>query len=157
MTEPAGRGDINVVVTATESVQPTNKVDVSSELSGTVRRVLVDFNSPVKAGQPLAELDTEKLVATVENSRAKLDAAKARVDVAEVTLRETQREYERKKALAGRNITTTHDLDVAQALYHRAGPSLASARAEVAVAEADIKLNETNLRKACNSPSTVSC
>jgi HlyD family secretion protein len=149
VTEPLTRGALKVTVTATGSVQPTNKVDVSSELSGTVRRVLVDFNSVVRAGQPLAELDTEKLVAVVENSRAKLEAANARATVAEVTVRETEREYERKKALAGRNIATTHDLDTAQALYHRATATLASARADVDVTQADLKLNETNLAKAC--------
>ena len=54
VSEPATRGALTVVVTATGSVQPTKKVDVSSELSGTVRSVLVDYNSLVKAGQPLA-------------------------------------------------------------------------------------------------------
>jgi HlyD family secretion protein len=149
ITEVVTRGDLNVAVTATGSVQPTNQVDVSSELSGTVRRVLVDYNSPVKAGQPLAELDTEKLVATVENFRARVEAAKARVAVAEVTVNETEREYQRKRALVGRNITTAHDFEIAHALYLRAVASMASARAELAVAEADLKLNETNLRKAC--------
>ena len=50
ITEPAVRDRLVVIVTATGSVQPTNKVDVSSELSGTVRKVLVDYNSAVKAG-----------------------------------------------------------------------------------------------------------
>ena len=77
VTQPGSRGDLSVVVTATGSIQPTNKVDVSSELSGTVRRVYVDYNSPVKVGQLLAELDTDKLMATVDNSRAKLEAAQA--------------------------------------------------------------------------------
>ena len=51
VTEPVTRGNLIVIVTATGSVQPTNKVDVSSELSGTVRKVLVDYNSPVD-GRP---------------------------------------------------------------------------------------------------------
>jgi HlyD family secretion protein len=52
------------VVTATGSAQPITQVNISSELSGTIRKVNVDFNSPVKVGQPLAELDTDKLKAT---------------------------------------------------------------------------------------------
>ncbi|WP_451989584.1 hypothetical protein [Azospirillum argentinense] len=79
VTEPTLRGDLHVIVTATGSVQPTSQVDVSSELSGTVRRVLVDYNSVVAAGQMLAELDTDKFKASVDSSRAKLAAAKAKV------------------------------------------------------------------------------
>lgn len=147
-TEPVTRGSLAVLVTATGSLQPTNKVDVSSELSGTIRGVFVDYNSPVTVGQMLAELDKDKLNATVENSRAKLDAAKAKLKVADVTVRETERDYKRKQTLAERNISSTHELDISEALYHRAVASLASAEAEVAVAQADLRLNETNLSKA---------
>ncbi len=148
-TTPVTRGSLVVVVTATGSVQPTNKVDVSSELSGTIRRVLVDYNSPVKAGQPLAELDTDKLDATVASSRAKLAAARAKVDDAEATVLEKQRDLVRKKLLAGKQVTSTHDLDLAQATHDRALAGLASAKADVGVAQAELKLNETNLSKAC--------
>jgi HlyD family secretion protein len=148
VTEPVVRGDLNIIVTATGSLQPTNQVDVSSELSGTVRRVHVDYNSRVNAGQPLAELDTDKLTATVENSRAKLEAAKAKLKVAEVTAWETERDYHRKQELVERRISSERDAEVAQALYRRAVASLESARAEVAVAEAELRLNETNLSKA---------
>jgi HlyD family secretion protein len=75
----ASRADLTVVITATGSVQPTKQVDVSSELSGTVRHVFVDYNSPVKVSQVLAELDTDKLKATLNSSRARLASAKAKV------------------------------------------------------------------------------
>ncbi len=149
VTTPATTGSLVVVVTATGSVQPTNKVDVSSELSGTIRKVLVDYNSAVTAGQPLAELDTDKLDATVASSRAKLVAARAKVADAEATALEKQRDLVRKKLLADKQVTSTHDLDVAQAAYDRAVAGVASARADVGVAEAELKLNETNLAKAC--------
>ncbi len=100
VVEPASRVDLTVIITATGSVQPTNQIDVSSELSGTVRSVLVDYNSPVKVGQVLAELDTDKLKATLNSSRAKLASAKAKVLDAEATLVEKRLVYERKKTLA---------------------------------------------------------
>lgn len=149
ITEPATRGNLIVIVTATGAVQPTNQVDVSSELSGTIRKVLVDYNSPVTAGQRLAELDTDKLQATVDSSRAKLVAAKAKVADAEATIVEKERDLARKKTLAEKQYTSTQDLDLAQAAYDRAVAALASVRADVGVAEADLKLNETNLGKAC--------
>ncbi len=93
ISEAATRGDLTVIVTATGTVQPTNQVDVSSELSGTVRKVLVDFNSEVKVGGVLAELDTDKLQATLASSRAKLNSAKAKVGIAKATLTETALDY----------------------------------------------------------------
>jgi HlyD family secretion protein len=110
---------------------------------------LVDYNSRVEAGQVLAELDTDKLGATVESARAKLNAAKAKVEEAEATVVETQRIYERRQTLAAREITPVHELDLARAAHERAVASLASARAEVEVAEADLRLKETDLAKAC--------
>jgi HlyD family secretion protein len=149
VTEPVTRGDLTVIVTATGSVQPTEKVDVSSELSGTIRKVLVDYNSKVRAGQVLAELDTDKLKAQVKSSRAKLAAAMARVKEAEATVVEKERDFDRKKRLADTRAISTQDLDQSQAAYDRAQALLASARADVLVAEADLELNETNLSKAC--------
>lgn len=148
VTAPTAVGDLHIVVTATGSIQPTTKVDVSSELSGIVRRVLVDFNTPVKRGQVLAELDTDKLSAAVENARAKLAAYRARVAELEVTIAETARELERKTALAAKDVTSQREFDAARFAHNRAVAQLASARADVIAAEADLKINETNLAKA---------
>jgi len=128
-------------------VQPTNKVDISSELSGIVRKVHVDYNSHVKVGEVLAELDTDKLKATVESSRAHLAAAKAKVAEAEATVVQTQQDYLRQQRLAERNVKSTQDLEIAKAGYDRALAALDSARADVEAAAADLKLNETNLAK----------
>ena len=149
ISEPATRGNLTVVVTATGSVQPTNKVDVSSELSGIVRKVLVDYNSPVKVGDVLAELDTDKLKATLEASRAKLVAAKARVVDAKATLLEKKLDFERKDELVKRAVISEHDAEIAKAAYERAAAGVDTAVAEQGAAEADLKLNETNFAKAC--------
>lgn len=149
VTAPATKGDLTVIVTSTGSVQPTNEVDVSSELSGTIRKVLVDYNAKVKVGQPLAELDTDKLKASAESARAKLAATKARITDAEATVIEKKLDYERKRTLVAKKISSAHDLEVALAAYDRALAARESARAESASAAADLKLSETNLAKAC--------
>lgn len=148
VTEPVTRGDLTVIVTATGSLQPTNVVEISSELSGTIRKVLVDYNSTVTAGQTLAELDTDKLRATVDSSRAKLEAARARLAEAEATVVEAQYDLARKRALVVTNVASAKDLEAAEAAYHRAVAVTASMRAEIGVADAQLKLDETNLAKA---------
>jgi HlyD family secretion protein len=149
VTEPASRGNLIVIVTATGSAQPTNKVAVSSELSGTIRKVLVDYNSIVSSGDVLAELDTDKLIATVESSRAKLAAANAKVTEAAATIDEKRADYERKKQLAERLVTSAHDLEASKAAYDRAVATHVNVLAEVDVAKADLRVNEMNLKKAC--------
>jgi HlyD family secretion protein len=148
-TEPATRGNLTVIVTATGSAQPITQVNISSELSGTVRKVNVDYNSPVTAGQALAELDTDKLKATIQSMQAKLDAARARVADTAATIEEKRTDYERKKTLIARQIIADKDLDLAKAAYDRATAAHHSALAEVEVATADLRLNEINLAKAC--------
>ncbi len=147
VVEPVSRVDLTVIITATGSVQPTNQIDVSSELSGTIRSVSVDFNSPVKVGQVLAELDTDKLKATLNSSRAKLASAKAKVLDAEATLFEKSVVYERKKELATSRVSSPQDIDTAKAAYDRAIAGVEIAKADVGAAEADVELNETNLAK----------
>ena len=148
VTEPATRGNLTAIVTATGTVQPTNQVDISSELSGIVRNVLVDFNSQVKTGGVLAELDTDKLMAAVASSRAKLNSARAKVGITKATLTEVTLVYKRKAALAATKVTSAQDVDTAKAAVDRAAASVTSAEADVHVAEADLLLDETNLRKA---------
>ena len=158
IVEPVGRVDLTVVIAATGSVQPTKQVDVSSELSGTVRTVFVDYNSPVKVGQVLAELDTDKLKATVEQlaRQACRGQGQGRRRGGHAG-REGARDYERKKTLATsrcrrpRISTPPRRPTIA--------PSPRSERkADVGVAEADLKLNETNLAKSASSRrSTASC
>jgi HlyD family secretion protein len=147
VTEPVTQGKLTVIVTATGSAQATKSVDVSSELSGTVRNVYVDYNSTVVAGQLLAELDTDKLNATVDNSRAKLDAARAKVVEAQATVIEKAKELGRRKTLAASEAGSIQNLEVAEAAHDRAMASLASARADVRAGEAQLHLDETNLSK----------
>lgn len=148
-TVEAARVSLVVTVTATGTLEPTNLVDVSSELSGTIREVLVDYNEDVAAGQVLARLDTDKLNAAVEHARAVLTAREAHVAEAEATVTETREAYQRVAELDRRGIMTPQDLTAAEAAYARAQASLKSAEADRRVAEADLTVEETNLAKAC--------
>lgn len=119
-TQPAKRGDLTVLVTATGSVQPTEQVDISSELSGTVRDVNVDYNSTVKSGEVLALLDTNKLEADLKSSRAKLNSAKANVVKANADMQSAGTSLERLKSLVRSNVSTQQSLDDASYKYDSA-------------------------------------
>ncbi|MBJ3778725.1 efflux RND transporter periplasmic adaptor subunit [Acuticoccus mangrovi] len=147
-TEPVRRGSLTQTVTATGSVEPTNQVDVSSELSGIVRKVLVDYNDSVKEGEVLAVLDTDKLTAEVRSAKASLAVKEAQVIDAEATVAETKQALARSRTLSERKITSTATLEEADAKYKRAEAALAVSKAEVDVAKAALETAETNLSKA---------
>ncbi|MDM9628070.1 efflux RND transporter periplasmic adaptor subunit [Rhizobium sp. S152] len=147
-TQPVKRGDLTVLVTATGSVQPTEQVDISSELSGTVRDVNVDYNSDVKAGEVLAVLDTNKLEADVKSSRAKLASAKANVVKAIADMQSADTSYQRYRNLVQSNVSTQQSLEDARFKYESAVATKDINEATVLSSEADLQLAEVNLAKA---------
>ncbi|MFA5538636.1 MAG: efflux RND transporter periplasmic adaptor subunit [Gemmobacter sp.] len=149
VTQPATRGDIVVTVTATGSVEPTNMVDISSELSGTLAEVLVDFNDAVQAGQVLARLNTDNLEARVEVQRAALRAAEAGVARAQANLGEAQTNFQTAFELDERGAATRQNLNTARAALDRALAEREVAEADVALSGANLRLAETELAKAC--------
>lgn len=149
ITAPAVTGDLRVIVTATGTVEPTNLVEISSELSGTLDTVNVDFNDTVTKGSVLAELDTTKLEALLAVSKASLDSAIARVAIAEATLEETRESYETARSLEARGVTSHQAIIAERAAFVRAQSALQSAVADRALAEANLDLNHAELAKAC--------
>jgi HlyD family secretion protein len=148
--QEAQRGDLTVTVTATGVLEPTNQVDVGSELSGIIKTVAVDFNDRVKVGQVLAKLDTDKLNAQVLESKAALESARSRILEAQATVMETENELGRLKKvreLSGDKVPSQHDLDAAQAALQRARAAESTAKAQVSEAQATLEAKETDLRK----------
>ncbi|WP_029918343.1 efflux RND transporter periplasmic adaptor subunit [Pelobacter seleniigenes] len=150
-TEAVSRGTLQVKVSATGNLQPTNQVDVGSELSGIVEQVFVDVNDHVSKGQELARLDRSKLEDAVTRSRANLAAAQAQVMQTEATVEESNATLERYRQVAqisGGKVPAKTEMDVAVATLKRAEASLASAKASVLQAKAELQSDETNLKKA---------
>jgi len=148
VTESARRGALTETVTATGTVEPTNEVEISSELSGTVKQVLADYNATVHKGEVLAVLDSEKLQAEVDRTRATLAVNRAQVQEAEATLQEAELANARAQALTEKNFASQATRESAEATYQRAVAGVAVAKANVTVAEANLATAETNLSKA---------
>lgn len=150
-TEAATLGTLVVKVSATGNLQPTNTVEVGSELSGIVDKVFVDDNDEVKKGQVLARLDMSKLQDAVAKSRASLLAAEAQVLQAQATVAETRStlaRYQQVSKLSAGKVPSKTEMDTAEANLKRAEANVASARASVTQARATLQSDETNLAKA---------
>jgi HlyD family secretion protein len=133
-TEPVTRGTITMTVTATGTLSAVTTVQIGSQVSGVISRLYSDFNSHVKKGQLLAELDPTPFQAQVEQRQA--DVTKAKVEAANAKIT-----YERQRRLVTSGLAAQADLDAAKAQYD-------GAVAQVQQAEAALSQAETNLKYA---------
>lgn len=145
------RGDINVYVNATGTLQPTNEVSVGSELSGLIKSIYVDVNDKVVRGQPLAQIDKDKLNDQIRRSEASLQQARATVLQAQAAIRQSKAalgRLEEVRRISGGKVPSEADLETAQAKYQSDLASLASANASVVAAQAQLATDQTNLGRA---------
>mgnify|MGYP000362654807 CR=1 FL=1 len=150
-TKPVSRGNLIITVSATGTLEPTNKVEVGIEVSGTIESVEVDYNDRVEVGQVLARLDTSKLEAQVLQSRAALDSARAKLLQAEATKQEADAQMERLeevRRLSDGKMPSKYEFDAQRAALARAKADVASAKAAVAQAQATLDANQSDLAKA---------
>ena len=149
-TEEVRRGNLEVTVSATGNLAPTNQVNVGSEQSGLVEAVFVRNNDRVVKGQPLARLDLSRLQDALTQSQASLAAAQATVEQNRATLAQTRSNLARLEEvyrLSGGKVPSKTELDTARADQARAVANVSAAQAQVAQARAQVSTNQTNLSK----------
>jgi HlyD family secretion protein len=170
------RGDIRFVVTATGTINPVITVLVGSQVSGTIKALYADYNSRVKEGQVIAQIDPAIFEAQVEqgranvlsaqaniiNAKANLENAKANLVKAEVGVLDAKRTLDRNRPLVEKKViaqaamdtaqtnydTAVAQKDVAKAQVDSAASQVESSKAQVEQAKAALKVSETNLRYA---------
>jgi len=144
-TARVSRGDLRATVTATGTVNAVTTVLVGTQVSGTIKQLFVDYNSPVKKGQLLAQIDPALPEAKVAQSRANLLAAAANVEKAQAALTDAERTLERNKTLYARNFIARSDLDTAETNRLSALAQLNVYRAQVEQQKAALAQDETSL------------
>ena len=153
VTQAPKRGDLQITVTATGTLQPTKQVEIGSEVSGIIENVFVDFNDNVTVGQTIAQLDTQTLEARLTSARASLQSAEATLAQAQATVVEADAKTRRSRDLSERDLLSLQTLEADEAASLRAAASVASAEAQVTAAAAALRESETLLAKAViNSP-----
>ena len=146
------RGSITAAVSATGTLSPVVSVQVGSQISGQIKELYADYNSPVKKGQIIAQIDPDSIAlrvnqamadleaarATVLTQRANVAALQAEVSRAKVTLADAQREFARNRTLAEKNFISTAVLEKSQAAHDTAREQVKIAEAQLAVARAQV-------------------
>lgn len=153
------RGNIQATVSASGAVNPVTQVSVGTQVSGQIRDLLVDFNSEVKAGQLIAQIDPETFEYRVRSAQADVEAAQAAVATAQanaaagraqvaraqVDLNEAQRDFERKQSLVQMQFIAQSEADRARALVNTTAETLKATQAQVGVTEAQIRAAMANV------------
>ena len=132
-------------VTATGTIEPVTSVTVGTQVSGIVSKLYVDYNSVVKKGQVIAELDKSNLVSELNSAKASLEQAKASLSSAESSLSYQVANFRRNKALYQKGLISGNDYESARLSYQAAMASVSSARDQVSAAREQVKKAQTNL------------
>ncbi len=146
ITQKADRGDIRSTVSATGTVNAVTTVSVGTQVSGTIKQLFADFNSPVKKGQLLAQIDPASIEAQVAQASANLSLARANLEKSKVAVRDTLINFKRNKILYGKNFISKSDLDTSETNY-------LSSIAQVKASEAQVRTGSSCFKPGSNQPS----
>ncbi|MGZ5495853.1 MAG: efflux RND transporter periplasmic adaptor subunit [Candidatus Aminicenantales bacterium] len=144
-TEVIGRGDIEALVVTSGTLNPIETVDVGAQVSGKIEKLYADFNTPVKKGDIVAELDQEPLKMKIQQNEASYQTRQAGLDQAKVTQQTSEKAYERAKALFAKGLLSNEEMEASEATYLNAKSSLVSAQASLAQAKTTLDLSKVDL------------
>lgn len=133
-------------VEASGTINPVTTVSIGSQVSGMISAIYVDFNSQVKKGEILAQIDPSLFQAQVNKAEGDLSAARANYQKTKSMLLYDKANYQRYKTLYKKNYVSKNDLDLAEATYNADMASLAAMSAIISQTSATLRSNLTNLK-----------
>lgn len=137
--------DIEVLVTATGTLQPRDYVDVGAQVSGQLEQLLVEVGDIVEAGQLLAEIDPTLLVSQVESNQAQLRNQQAVLREREAQFELSRLNYNRQERLQSNNLTSEELVETARASMQQAQAQVDSIRAQIEQTQSSLRAAEANL------------
>lgn len=145
VTVPVARVDIRNSVTATGTIEPVTSVDVGTQVSGIVSHIYVDYNSPVKKGQVIAQLDMVNLESELSGAEANLRSARANLQSLQSALDYQTANYERYTRLFEKGLISADEFEQARLSHEQALRSVEQARQSVSQQTENVKRARTNL------------
>ncbi len=136
---------ITQIVEASGTINPVNTVSVGSTVSGLIKEIYVDFNSEVKKGQILAQIDPATFEANVQQNLASINNAKATLARLQAEADLNKKTYTRYKNLYAKNFVAKSELDQAESNYLSSMAQINAAKAQITQAQAQYKTAKTNL------------
>lgn len=144
-TTPITQCTITQVVEASGTINPVNTVSVGSTVSGLIKAIYVDYNSVVKKGQLLAQIDPANFEAAVQQNQAQINSAESDMAKIQAVTEMSRKTYSRYKNLYKKNFIAKSELDQAESDYLSNLAQIGAARAKINQARASYKTAMTNL------------
>ena len=144
-TEAVAPANIENSVTATGSIEAVKTVTVGTQVSGIIDKLYVDYNSVVKKGQVIAELDKQNLLSQLNSSKAALSQAQANLTSAMSDLAYQKANYQRYRTLYNKGLIAANDYEQARLSWQTAAATVAERRDAVASAREEVNRAQTNL------------
>jgi HlyD family secretion protein len=144
-TEKVDSGDIIATVTASGKLNAVSVVEVGTQVSGAIQEIYVDYNSPVREGQVIAQIDPSVLRSQLVESRANLEVAEAGVGSASASLVDAERKLKRSKELYARKLIAQSEFEDSETTVLLRRAQVQEAKARVTQAKAAVERAETNL------------
>jgi len=145
VTAAVTRGDIEQTVLATGVLEPSKLVSVGAQASGQVKKLYVQLGDTVKAGDPIADIDSRTQLNTVSNAEAGLSTATAQRASAAAALTNAQINFDRQQRLFTEGAAAKADLDSAKAQLANAQASLTAANSQIKQSSLQLNTAQTNL------------
>jgi len=145
VTATISEGDVFETIQSTGQVKPVTEVQVGAQVSGRITKVHVDFNSIVKAGDLLAEIDPQLFGAQIDANQAQVASASASVKRAQANLDTAKVRLDRARKVFQEGVGSQADLDAAQGAYDMALADVSASKAQVAQIGAALRSSKTNL------------
>ncbi|MCM2359858.1 MAG: efflux RND transporter periplasmic adaptor subunit [Geobacteraceae bacterium] len=142
------RGTLVSTVSATGSLAAVVTVQVGTQVSGTIQKLFVDFNSPVKRGQAIAQIDPALFIAKVEETKGNYLTSQANLEKAKADLADTRRNLERNRQLLKDGIISQADFDAAETKFLQAQAAAKAAEGNVSQNRGTYSQAQTNLEYA---------
>jgi HlyD family secretion protein len=139
------KGDIEALVITTGSLNPVTTVDVGSQVSGKIDKLYVDFNSRVKEGQVIAELDQAQFITRVKQNEANYKSAEASLKKTKVTLDNTKKKYDRAMNLFKKDLISFEEKEAIETQYYSAMADIQSSEARLEQAESQLDSSKVDL------------
>lgn len=144
-TEAVAPTNIENSVTATGTIEAVKTVTVGTQVSGIINKLFVDYNSVVKKGQVIAELDKQNLQSQLNSAKAQLSQAQANLLSAQSDLAYQKVNYQRNKTLYNKGLISANDYEQARLSWQTANATVAERRDAVAAAREEVSRAQTNL------------
>ncbi|UCE42494.1 MAG: efflux RND transporter periplasmic adaptor subunit [Candidatus Aminicenantes bacterium] len=139
------KGTVTALVDTTGTLNPVTIVDIGSQVSGNIENIYVDFNSQVKAGQVLAELEQLNFQTKVQQNEANYSSSVAALEKSKVSLENSKKKYDRAKSLFEKELLSFEEFEATETQYFSAKADLQSSEARLEQAKAQLDTSKVDL------------